>query len=989
MKKIKLFLLSIMMLLTLSANARAEFFSDIIVTSPNAIWTDSRAYSNLPAAITAVGALQRTVVISSQQSVGNITIPANVTLKFERDGAIIHSGQLTFDTKNIIAENRQIMAGAGDVDFASGTEVKSGWFADFETAANLTSDDTITLIVTKAQTLTSSQALGDHVILKWETPGNILTANAGVTISNINQVESGNYQLFAGAGNFRFRDETNLNSSWFAHLRTIITWVSTSRVTLTLQGTLLVDLTDIIPTNIHIDVDSQRGLLSISGGVILTINSNIQAGPYQWFSGAGTVVLTSVERHYPEWYSSGTFTQATIAAALTAIGTTNKVTLLLRPGTWVISSNADWSAYTNVTLKVVPGALLQIAPGVTLTTGGPLEAGLYQVFDCVGTGLVILGGGMVSEVYPQWTGTVGDGTTDDTVNFQKAADMVPVGGVYNLAGGSYLLAKVSGTNDKWGCKFTTSGVTVRGNGATIRRYDTDMSTYAKAYPLFFVGMPDSNVAPATENVTIEGITFVGEDTRHLISGNHPSDLRDAIHIKNTKGLVIQNNKFTKIDSSAIYFQYPTAYDFTNSVYYNLTKSYNTKIINNSFIAEPHAVVGRAYIHAIVNRGVDNLIVTGNYFEWCDACIAGEGTYDDVTDVETDTYAPGYVGWTLGNVKRSNRGLVFSYNTVYNSSEHVTYTSGMDVTITGNIIRTDAPTICTGGDIKVRSRNTSVSGNTITCGTVGISVMEPAFNVTVTGNIINTNSESEGGAIEVSTAALTAFLAARAWYATYYPMSNIVIEGNTIQLPATSQTYGYAIRLYTGTSDANYPVGQIQGIVIKGNTIRNHKYGVYIPNGMIRGLSIIGNSFFAKPFTTTAYDGSDMITEAAVLLGDANADVGYYIGFNDNTVFGSHYLFATETGGGTNVHLPWGIVANKFNYITALSTADFRALSTYNQFSKNSGNWFLDRTWNGYGTDNALGDGSTTNSYLRYNTIWNGTHLLFYTDDSATTKTLDN
>ena len=59
----------------------------------------------------------------------------------------------------------------------------------------------------------------------------------------------------------------------------------------------------------------------------------------------------------PTEFVNGPFTQATIEAALTAIGTVNKVTLLLRPGTWVISSNADWSAYTNVTFKIVPGAV--------------------------------------------------------------------------------------------------------------------------------------------------------------------------------------------------------------------------------------------------------------------------------------------------------------------------------------------------------------------------------------------------------------------------------------------------------------------------------------------------------------------------------------------------------------------------------------------------------------------------------------------------------
>lgn len=87
-------------------------------------------------------------------------------------------------------------------------------------------------------------------------------------------------------------------------------------------------------------------------------------------------------------YTPFTFTQASIEAALTAIGTTNKVTLLLRPGTWVISSNADWSAYTNVKFKIVPGAV--ISHGAFTVKIPNVDAGAYQWES--GTGLVTLTG---------------------------------------------------------------------------------------------------------------------------------------------------------------------------------------------------------------------------------------------------------------------------------------------------------------------------------------------------------------------------------------------------------------------------------------------------------------------------------------------------------------------------------------------------------------------------------------------------------------------
>ncbi len=97
-------------------------------------------------------------------------------------------------------------------------------------------------------------------------------------------------------------------------------------------------------------------------------------------------------------YGSGTvYTQATIESALTAIGTVNKVTLLLRPGNWVLTS--DLTIPANITLKLPAGAIITIPTEKTLTINGPFEAGLYQVFDCVGTGKVVFGSRSIAGIY--------------------------------------------------------------------------------------------------------------------------------------------------------------------------------------------------------------------------------------------------------------------------------------------------------------------------------------------------------------------------------------------------------------------------------------------------------------------------------------------------------------------------------------------------------------------------------------------------------------
>lgn len=130
----------------------------------------------------------------------------------------------------------------------------------------------------------------------------------------------------------------------------------------------------------------------------------------------GPVITTATQYEVDALISYGggaSYTQATIEAALTAIGTTNKVTLLLRPGTWVISSNADWSAYTNVTWKVAPGAILQIATGTTTTIYGKLVDGRHQMIAHVGTGIARFGPGAIERFRPEMWGAKGDGTTND------------------------------------------------------------------------------------------------------------------------------------------------------------------------------------------------------------------------------------------------------------------------------------------------------------------------------------------------------------------------------------------------------------------------------------------------------------------------------------------------------------------------------------------------------------------------------------------------
>lgn len=67
-------------------------------------------------------------------------------------------------------------------------------------------------------------------------------------------------------------------------------------------------------------------------------------------------------------YGNGvTKTEGTISAALAAIGTTNVTRVFLAPGTWTISTDSDYSAYTNIIWDIQPGAVFSITAAKTLT----------------------------------------------------------------------------------------------------------------------------------------------------------------------------------------------------------------------------------------------------------------------------------------------------------------------------------------------------------------------------------------------------------------------------------------------------------------------------------------------------------------------------------------------------------------------------------------------------------------------------------------------
>ena len=590
-------------------------------------------------------------------------------------------------------------------------------------------------------------------------------------------------------------------------------------------------------------------------------------------------------------------------------------------------------------------------------------------------------------------GATGDGITNDTVAVQAAIDsLAATGGTVFFPTGEYRIARNIGTNDRWGVKVVNSNITLAGtgSGSKLRRFNTDISTYALAYPIVFVGTPDSDVAAATQNVTVRDLQFIGENVQHSVGGSVIHDFRNAIEAKNTKNLVVQNNLFTSIDSAVIYYQKPIETDYANSQSYNKTKNYNAKFIDNTCIAVAHAIVSRNVIHAVVWSGVDFCEVSRNYFQWCDDCVAGEGTFTLPTQVETDTWVS-----SIGTVKRCGRGWKFTDNNVYNSSEHAVYAAGIDVDICDNYFYTDAPTICAYDIVKIRSRNVQITGNVFANYAFAIAIVVPSFEVNVVGNTIYAPEGiallSSAAVIAVDSDGLENYYPPRPWFNTTDNMRNISVRGNTIQFPPSAASVGLyqiAFRIYTSASSTMFPLYEQENISFCENSVSGHKIGAYIINQLVREIDISGNTFTGKSFAEAGFSGATaMNTYATLVIYDTSTFVGNQIKFNNNIVRGTDYLFSTYTGIGTAVRTPAMATGNKLDYIKTFMSADMNAPSLLG-FNGNQGLYFLDRTgWFPGGLNNSLNDGTNANSALKSMIVYDGANVKFYKDDSGGTITL--
>ncbi len=105
----------------------------------------------------------------------------------------------------------------------------------------------------------------------------------------------------------------------YTTLAQALTTIGSTQVTLTIPaGTVAVTGNTTIPGNIALVVQ-KGGKFEVAGGITLTINGTVEAGPYQIFAGSGAVVFGGVSAIYDVWLASPPSTpEGTVAAPVGA-----------------------------------------------------------------------------------------------------------------------------------------------------------------------------------------------------------------------------------------------------------------------------------------------------------------------------------------------------------------------------------------------------------------------------------------------------------------------------------------------------------------------------------------------------------------------------------------------------------------------------------------------------------------------------------------------
>lgn len=231
--------------------------------------------------------------------------------------------------------------------------------------------------------------------------------------------------------------------------------------------------------------------------------------------------------------------RAAVAAADAAANA--QATITVPPGTHSIQSALTIAS----AVRFTQGAILKPANGVTITIDGPIEAGLYQIFDESAGGSIAFGASTVREIYPQWWGAApGDVVT-------PATNVTAIQAAIDAAAAAYSAPQtVRLTPGVWKVNSTltidTGNVRLVGNGARSELRPTTPISVLKL------------AGTALEYVSVDDLYINGDGTASvgLFIENHVEfTIRNVVVFDCTGGIGIkldapQNGTFENVTGKA-------------------------------------------------------------------------------------------------------------------------------------------------------------------------------------------------------------------------------------------------------------------------------------------------------------------------------------------------------------------------------------------------------------------------------------------------------
>lgn len=386
-----------------------------------------------------------------------------------------------------------------------------------------------------------------------------------------------------------------------------------------------------------------------------------------------------------------------LAAAVTDVGSGDREIVV--PDGITISANLTVPA--NVTLSVRRDARVTIASGVTLTVNGEFSAPRGRVF--FGDGSVVLAGG--GDVFPEWWGAKGDGTTDSSTAVKNCVAAVRAGSTVKFrAGGVYL---IDGTTDSGGgYPIGGSDVVIDARGAQIKKGSTSAGRLFQGAGLsrlrFIGGDWDLNrsagsdgdnsavfVGYRCDDCGFEGMSIHDSTENALLFRNCGRIAVRACTIKHIHNIGIEFFNYSDSNYTSNSFPSATAPDLEGG--HRITDCSFIGIDDSSGAAENGC--GVSGVSEDTNQPFDHVSVANNMFRDCRRGIwfemTGDGTADGISIIG-NTIVGDVAGAATYECKHgigvsSCSNVVIKGNTIHNagnfdpSGESVTVTSAIHVT----------------------------------------------------------------------------------------------------------------------------------------------------------------------------------------------------------------------------------------------------------------------------------------------------------------------